>query len=699
MPPRRTPRKAKVAKAAEVEKKQQPAIAEEGEIAPQELEEEAQATGAVEAEVAASDAAEVEDKNAGSSDAPVVAESAPAPAPTMAPVISATGAAPLPPWLNPQLGINPQLQPGWIVANNMSGVMAPPGPTFQPVGNASIPQKELKNLKMEQPKLPSGEPDPRCQYFDCRGKTALAALTEFCDKKKLQRPEYVVDAPEVLKGPTVFSVTVKLCGMEWGWGKSPSKATAKHLAANETLKMLVTSYTGTECVIPGLEVRHHYAAVTRGAGLQLTTAGGAPGADAPCTVGEVPALVEEVASEDGRVRQFSFGTVPEWPKWTTLLNTFCQLMGLQMPKFETTNIEKKTIAGKTVTEYECRGELIVDKEVNPDMMPKPGTTQTPVEVLGAPPGQPAAGPLRVPRAAEGQSKKDAQHKCAARLLAAVLPAVAGLDEATDTMDELKKHKRATSRAAKRKRQAESAEDRSSAAENGDGGAAEEGEETAAAAAAPGGGGGAGAVQAARHKKNKAARKLQAREQAWAGRVAAVEAAVDAALAATALPQQCIDGAIKFRRAVESDLDSLFALVKEFAKVEEQESALQITADELRRDLFGTDKFFYSIVAEKEEEDLVGFAFFSPSHATWLGRTLYLEDLYLRAAEQRTGAGKALLEVLARAARELGCAKLTWQALSDNEQAHTFYEMIGAKKTSDWISFQMDKNAIDAFTKK
>jgi len=179
----------------------------------------------------------------------------------------------------------------------------------------------------------------------------------------------------------------------------------------------------------------------------------------------------------------------------------------------------------------------------------------------------------------------------------------------------------------------------------------------------------------------------------------VEAAVDAALAATALPQQCIDGAIKFRRAVESDLDSLFALVKEFAKVEEQESALQITADELRRDLFGTDKFFYSIVAEKEEEDLVGFAFFSPSHATWLGRTLYLEDLYLRAAEQRTGAGKALLEVLARAARELGCAKLTWQALSDNEQAHTFYEMIGAKKTSDWISFQMDKNAIDAFTKK
>ena len=76
-------------------------------------------------------------------------------------------------------------------------------------------------------------------------------------------------------------------------------------------------------------------------------------------------------------------------------------------------------------------------------------------------------------------------------------------------------------------------------------------------------------------------------------------------------------------------------------------------------------------------DLVGFAAYSflwP--AVGLTRSLYLKELYVSEARQRSGIGKLLMQAIFDTAAKHGCSRVEWTTDNDNIGALTFYDKLG-----------------------
>ena len=93
-----------------------------------------------------------------------------------------------------------------------------------------------------------------------------------------------------------------------------------------------------------------------------------------------------------------------------------------------------------------------------------------------------------------------------------------------------------------------------------------------------------------------------------------------------------------------------------------------------------------MICEYSDEP-IGFAVYFYNYSTWLGKPgLFLEDLYVSPGYRGLGAGKALLQHLARIAVARGCGRFEWNVLDWNEPAIRFYESLGAESLNDWIGF-------------
>jgi GNAT superfamily N-acetyltransferase len=131
-----------------------------------------------------------------------------------------------------------------------------------------------------------------------------------------------------------------------------------------------------------------------------------------------------------------------------------------------------------------------------------------------------------------------------------------------------------------------------------------------------------------------------------------------------------------------DLPLLKDLIYEFAEFERERDLVEITEDDLRRDGFGAEPRFRSLMAECDGE-VAGYAIFFPVFCTWEGRAaLFLEDLYVRPQFRGKGIGKAVLEHLAGIAKQEGCFGMKWEVLDWNQPALDFYHSIGAELQAD-----------------
>ena len=63
--------------------------------------------------------------------------------------------------------------------------------------------------------------------------------------------------------------------------------------------------------------------------------------------------------------------------------------------------------------------------------------------------------------------------------------------------------------------------------------------------------------------------------------------------------------------------------------------------------------------------------------------IYLEDLYVRPAARRTGAGRLLMATLAALCVERGYQRLEWHMLDWNPAAE-FYRAVGAEPIPQWV---------------
>jgi GNAT superfamily N-acetyltransferase len=151
--------------------------------------------------------------------------------------------------------------------------------------------------------------------------------------------------------------------------------------------------------------------------------------------------------------------------------------------------------------------------------------------------------------------------------------------------------------------------------------------------------------------------------------------------------------LQIRPAMPSDAGLILALVQELAEYEREPDAVKATEHDILRDGFGAQPRFQCMIAEWGLE-AAGFALFFYNYSTWEGRAgLYLEDLYVRPTFRHRGIGRALFQHLAKRAAEENLSRLVWQVLDWNQPAIRFYESIGARYASGWMTMRLTGDAL------
>mgnify|MGYP001814121512 CR=1 FL=1 len=153
--------------------------------------------------------------------------------------------------------------------------------------------------------------------------------------------------------------------------------------------------------------------------------------------------------------------------------------------------------------------------------------------------------------------------------------------------------------------------------------------------------------------------------------------------------------LTLRHATADDVPQILAFIAELAEYEREPQAATATAEDLLRDGFGDDPRFFVEIAEWDGEP-AGFAFWFLNYSTWSGRAgVYLEDIFVRPAFRRRGIGVALMEHLGRLCAERGYTRLVLQVLDWNTPAIAFYESLGARPMSEWITMRIKGEALAA----
>lgn len=148
-----------------------------------------------------------------------------------------------------------------------------------------------------------------------------------------------------------------------------------------------------------------------------------------------------------------------------------------------------------------------------------------------------------------------------------------------------------------------------------------------------------------------------------------------------------------REAVPNDAQTILDFIIGLAEFEnEPRSIVEATVESIRRDGFGEDRLFETLIAERDGEPL-GMALFFPHYSTWTGTpVLYLEDLFVKAEARGTGAGFALMRALAEVADERGWKRLDLSVLDWNP-ARQFYQQLGMEHESEWLLYRLDDAGI------
>ncbi len=141
---------------------------------------------------------------------------------------------------------------------------------------------------------------------------------------------------------------------------------------------------------------------------------------------------------------------------------------------------------------------------------------------------------------------------------------------------------------------------------------------------------------------------------------------------------------------------LARLIHELANYEKLAGECKVTAEDLRREIFGARPSVEVLLAWVGSAP-VAYAIFFQNFSTFLGRPgLYLEDLYVQPEHRRRGIGTELLKRLAQIAVERNYGRLEWAVLDWNELAKARYRSLGAAPLEDWRIWRMTSTKLREF---
>jgi diamine N-acetyltransferase len=156
----------------------------------------------------------------------------------------------------------------------------------------------------------------------------------------------------------------------------------------------------------------------------------------------------------------------------------------------------------------------------------------------------------------------------------------------------------------------------------------------------------------------------------------------------------MDSNITIRTATEVDFPAILSLIKELAAFEKASEKVTNSVELMNKE----KELFRCFVAETESKELVGMALYFFAYYTWVGKSLYLEDIYVKESFRKQKIGTALLGKIFEIANEEDCKRVRWQVLSWNEAAIQMYIKNGAEIDDEWLNCNFDSTGIKNFGK-
>jgi GNAT superfamily N-acetyltransferase len=143
-----------------------------------------------------------------------------------------------------------------------------------------------------------------------------------------------------------------------------------------------------------------------------------------------------------------------------------------------------------------------------------------------------------------------------------------------------------------------------------------------------------------------------------------------------------------RKATEKDFVAIHNLIHELAVFEKASGQHSNSVQQMIEE----QAYFNAFVVENQEGEIIAMALYFIAYFTWVGKSLYLDDLYVKKEFRGEGIGKMLIDKIFEIAKKENCKRLRWQVLDWNTPAIDFYEKLGAKLDAGWINcdFSYDK---------
>ncbi len=152
-----------------------------------------------------------------------------------------------------------------------------------------------------------------------------------------------------------------------------------------------------------------------------------------------------------------------------------------------------------------------------------------------------------------------------------------------------------------------------------------------------------------------------------------------------------------RKATEEDSALILFFIRSLAEYEKMLSEVTASKEDIRRSLF-EEKGAEVLIAQWQDKP-VGFALFFENYSTFLGKKgIHLEDLFVLPDMRGKGFGKALLQAVAKETVSRGGGRLEWACLNWNAPSIAFYRSMGATPLSDWTTFRLTGESLEAVSK-
>ncbi|HYF30287.1 MAG TPA: GNAT family N-acetyltransferase [Chitinophagaceae bacterium] len=144
-----------------------------------------------------------------------------------------------------------------------------------------------------------------------------------------------------------------------------------------------------------------------------------------------------------------------------------------------------------------------------------------------------------------------------------------------------------------------------------------------------------------------------------------------------------------RQATEADFPSVLSLVRELAIYQQMPERVLNTVEQMKAE----KEYFRCLVAENEDKEIIGIASYFFAYYTWVGKSIYLDDLVVKQSCRGQGVGSLLLDSIIKIAKQENCKRVRWLVSEWNHPSIAFYTKRGVEIDRESYVCDLDAAAI------